>query len=203
MKGLFLLSVAFLAVVIFSCGSQSPVSINNGNSSVVQAATLVCDYWNNLTQTAKDNAMITRANADNGTYVGLNCKQWVSKVVLDASKNCVVVPTTASAQYYWNADCSGHIIGRSTLIANVNRGDIIQMYLYICDKWDVKNNCIEMIYTPHTAIVLSKTATSMTCINSNWGTANYLKVTTVTVNFSDFYRWVSGAGCGHTLYHVQ
>jgi len=149
MKIILFLSIFLSAAVFFGCSNQSPVNINDSHDAIAKvAAVSVCDYWSGLTQTGKDNAIITRASTDNNSYVGLNCKQWVDKVVFDASKNCVVVPGTAPAQYYWNVDCSGHILSMSTRIENVNRGDIIQMYLYICDKWDAKNNCTEMIYTP-------------------------------------------------------
>ena len=143
--------------------------------------------WHSLSQSQKDDEIMNTAFADYGLYVGIQCKPWVQRVVNTATSGHVTVPLTQSNQYQWYDDQSGHIVGRSTLIENVQRADIIQMYLYINGGW-----------TPHTAIVVYKDSSGMMWIDSNWVATN--TVGTHYVTYSQFYSWASNR---YTVYHVQ
>jgi hypothetical protein len=132
----------------------------------------VANDWHTWTQAVRNQAIVNRTYQDNNKYVGLNCKQWVRKVVYDASKGAVSIPSTASNLYTWVSN--NNVAGRSGLIQYARPGEIVQMLL---------SSGIE-----HTAIVLAVAPTGVTFIESNWD--NDEVVHTRFVTFSKFKQQV-------------
>lgn len=124
--------------------------------------------WHALTQAVRNQAIVNKTYQDDNKDVGLNCKEWVRKVVYDASKGLVSIPSTASNLYTWLPD--NNVSGRSGLIQYARPGEIVQMLL---------SSGIE-----HTAIVLAVAPTGVTFIESNWN--NDETVHTRFVTFTKF-----------------
>ncbi len=112
--------------------------------------------WHDLSQAQRNQAIIDRAYQDDGDLVGVSCKEWVRTVVTEASNYSIIIPSNDDYPCSWRTDqtYSQYCIGRCGYIQWANPGEIIQM---------VFNNG-----TPHTAIVVEKTATTITFIESNW-----------------------------------
>lgn len=127
--------------------------------------------WHSMSQTARDQAIIDRGLRDVGKYVGLNCKEWVQKVVSEASSRAVYIPTTMSSpnDYLWNS--APYVGGMCMSIRNIKPGRIVQM------KWLSTGG-------PHTFIVTSVISSGMNIVesNSNWD----LKVSARFWTFQDF-----------------
>lgn len=151
-------------------------------------------WWHTMTQSQRNAAIVNRANQYLNQWVGLSCKEWVRKVVYEASGNHVTVPPTSPApnDYMWQSDPSGQVVGMSMPIENVSVGHIIQMRL--SSGW------------PHTAIVTAKTSTSVTFIESNWdstpGDNSDAYVRTRTLTFSQFYSKLQSSG-SFSVYFIQ
>jgi hypothetical protein len=112
----------------------------------------VAGGWHSWSQYIRNQAIIDQTYQYNNTYVGLNCKLWVRKVVKDASGGLVTIPSTSSNLYTWIPD--NNVVGRSGLLQYAQPGEIVQMLL---------KSGIE-----HTAIVLAVAPTGVTFIESNW-----------------------------------
>lgn len=184
-----LIFLLFSVLAFNSCEKDSGVIVKEDTTTIspesrLKAATLV--LWHDLTQTQRNQAILTRAYQNNEQYVGLNCKQWASAVVASASGNCTTLPTTATSpnDWYWNA--GQYVSGRSALISTAVPGEIIQMKLAAYP------------YGPHTAIVYSINSTQVTFIESNWCTPECLIVNLRTLSFTTFYGQVSN----YTIYKI-
>ncbi len=187
MKKCLILFIVVLATS-FGCRKENDYVVLDVNSSQVQQSRLKSSVvWDNLTQSQKDDQIINTANLDNGKNVGIQCKPWVQKVVALASSNHVAVPTTKTNGYEWNNDPYGHVLGRSTMIENVRRADIVQMYVYT-----------KLYSGPHTAIVVSKDANGINWMDSNWIATN-----TVGIHYMTFAEFYSVTHSKYTVYHVQ
>ncbi|MDD5528064.1 MAG: hypothetical protein PHO56_03780 [Patescibacteria group bacterium] len=199
-----------LAVAIFGCGNGN-YSVNSSKESLskteavasVSGCTITpaMQAWNALSQSAKDLKLFSVALYDDGKDFSaskLQCKPWVQKVVFAASG--ITVPGTQSGDCSWGNDPCGNIISRgSAAPSDINSMDIIQM------RWRCRLSIGGYETGPHTAIVISKDATSM-----KWIYCNYVKAYTVgmhTITFADFAKFTgpnSGAsGTGYTVYHVR
>lgn len=148
-------------------------------------------WWNSLSQSQRTQYILNRAYQDNCRYVGKNCKEWVQRVVSDASGGHVWLPQTANSgtAYWWNYDSTGHTAQRYSSIYYVQRGDIVQMNWLTSSGW-----------TPHTFIVTAVYGDRLSVIESNWGQGNYLTVNTRVVYFSDFQSKTQGK---YTIYYVK
>jgi len=157
---------------------QASVSVAEPRSKVASVVA-----WHNLTQAQRNQAILTRAYQNNGQYVNMNCKQWASRVVLDASASCVTLPLTNINDWYWEA--SPNVSGRSGLLQYAVPGEIVQMKV-------ISSN------GPHTAIVYSITSTQVTFIESNWCKPPCNIVNLRTLTFTTFYGQVSN----YTIYKI-
>ena len=170
-------------VALFSCNKEDDAVSSDIQSHGTRLKSAESD-WNSLTQTQKDDKIINRAYVDNGVYVGLECKPWVSKVVYDATAGYVILPSTLPNYYEWGS--ASHVVRRYLTIRNVDRGDIIQMKFLSTGG-------------PHTAIVVSKNSTGMTWIQSNVRPP-YGK--TVSVDPMSFTIFDSKFGTQYSVYRV-
>lgn len=137
-------------------------------------------WWRGLSQGARNQAIIERAWQDNGRYVGQNCKIWARTVVLAASRNVVYLPGTLPNENGWYFASSPYLVGMSGGIRSAQPGWIVQT------NWKLKvpnSNPVRYRITPHTFIVLSRSATGVDIIECNW---TPLTVTTRFVPFTDF-----------------
>lgn len=115
-------------------------------------------WWRSLSQAARNQAIIERAWRDNGRYVGLNCKEWVRKVVYDASKTVVNLPATLPNASGWYFASSPYLVGMSGGIRSAQPGWIVQT------NWKLRDGTT----TPHTLIVTARGSTGIYIIESNW-----------------------------------
>ncbi len=183
-----LIFLLFSVLVFNGCEKDGGVIVKEGATTIspesrLKATTLV--LWHDLTQTQRNQAILTRAYQNNGQFVNRNCKQWASDVVASASGNCTTLPITATDpnDWYWNA--GQYVSGRSALISTAVPGEIIQMRLIPSG--------------PHTAIVYSINSTQVTFIESNWckpATCNTVNLR--TLSFTTFYGQVSN----YTIYKI-
>lgn len=107
-----------------------------------------------LTQSERNQAIISRARQDLGKNVNLNCKEWVRKVVRDASGGDVVIPQTLPDLNGWYWAYAQWVVELCMDIRNVERGTVLQ------------TNWVRM-GSPHTLIVQSVTSTGIWIIDSN------------------------------------
>lgn len=151
-------------------------------------------WWHTMSQSQRNSAIVNRAIQNVNQWSGISCKEWVRKVVYEASGNHVIVPPNSPApyDYMWQSDPTCQVVGMSMLIENVIPGYIIQMRL--TSGW------------PHTAIVTAKTSTTVTFTEGNWDStpADYTDayVRTRTITFAQFYSQVQG-GSSYSVYFIQ
>ena len=188
MKALFLLSAAFMAVVIFGFSSQSVA---------VTAA-----QWNAMNQSQKDLTIFSVALASEGNY-SPDCKDGAKTIVSTASGGVVNLPATKAHpnDYQWFDD--PHVTNRQiTDITNVGTMDILQMYWYPT----VASGHLR-VWEPHTAIVVSRDATTMTWIDGNYVSPGNI-IGQHVVTFTNFNSYLAAnpaypAGGNFTVYHVH
>lgn len=132
--------------------------------------------WHELSQSSRNQAIINTACRDLNKKVGLSCKEWVQKVVKNASGGAVAVPQTVDPPgYYWY--CSRYAVGKTGRIENAKPGEIVQM--------DLTN-----YVNPHTAIILSVSTKGVTFIECNWCDPPCHIVSIRYVDFATFYKQV-------------
>ncbi len=146
-------------------------------------------WWHGQSQNQRNSAILTRGSSDNNHNVGMVCKDWVRRVVQDASQNVVTIPSTRSNDYQWNNSQNVYAYAQPFYMSWVQPGQIIQM------RW--RNQGDSEVY-PHTAIVRSKTSSSMTWIDCNWSGDGVVRTHTVT--FSQFNACV---GSNFTVYEIR
>lgn len=193
MKKYLLLSVGLL---IASCANQGPVGIGETASSTVA---VTADQWNALTQSQKDMTIFSVAVASIGNN-SPNCKEAARTIVSTANGGAVNLPSTNADGKSW-APYSRTVNRNVTNIASIGTMDILQIYYYAPSN--------PRVWEPHTAIVVSKNATSMTWIDGNYVSPGTI-VGQHTVTFSQFNNWINpgvnppaGKSAGFTAYHVQ
>lgn len=166
-------------LTITGCGVEglnSPKLVNDGErESPLESLATSTDlaWWRGLSQSSRNLAIATRARTYTGRTGFPNCKEWVRQVVLEASRSIVTIPQTlpTSSGWYWGA--SPYVASMSAGIASVQPGWVLQMNVKLSNgSW-----------TPHTAIVLSRTSTSIRVIEANWSAG---KVTERDVPMADF-----------------
>ncbi|MFN8588688.1 MAG: hypothetical protein U0704_12920 [Candidatus Eisenbacteria bacterium] len=142
-------------------------------------------WWAALTQTARGNAIVAAAVADVGKYVGLNCKEWARRAVLNGSRGVVNLPATMPNASGWYFGSSSYLVNVGS-IRNVKPGDVVQV------NWRLNSGAI----TPHTMIVESVSSTGFTVIESNWSAA--LTVGRRTITWTTFSAKVTA----YTAYRI-
>ncbi len=155
------------------------------------ATAFVAVGWHGLSQSERDSRILSRARSySSGTYTGMSCKEWVRRVVRDASGNVVTIPATSSNDYQWesSADVYGYAATQCPP-RGIDSGRIIQMI------WTNQSNGRT---NPHTAIITSITSTGMNWIDCNWNGDQ--RVQRHFVSFSDFNTRVRN---NYTVYKIR
>jgi hypothetical protein len=131
--------------------AQDDVEDDSSIGENEDALTWWAQWWKALGQWSRNNTILNRAKADNGKYVGLNCKNWARKVVSDASKGTITIPATCPGEtgWYW---CGSSKVQNMGSIWNAQPGNVVQMNLP----------------GPHTAIVSSNIGGNICWIDSNY-----------------------------------
>jgi hypothetical protein len=204
-KYLFLSLV--LSVAIFGC-SNNP--INSSKEQSVQPVAAVASgctqsaamkVWEALTQTVRDDKIINLGNSEIGGTNSGQCKGWVTHIVKVASNQAIDIPSTCPDQRYWYTNPCMPVYGRSTMIENVGRADILQMY------YNVRHADGTFSVGPHTAIVLSKNSTEMVWIDCNFVGPGANRVGTHAVTYADFKLFTTpttvNPNLGWSVYHIQ
>lgn len=191
-----LLALCFTGLMTGCAATPSEETIDLGESAHMgeqtgtasqPVTTADTNWWRGMSQALRNWAIFWRANQDlsvsSPSHQGFNCKEWVRKVVLDATHNVVTVPSTKDNNYQWNS--SPNVEVRAN-IYSVGPGDIIQM--------NRKTG-------PHTAIVYSIDGTTVTWIDSNWNLDN-----TVTMHSETIAHFLSAVTSGgvqmYTAYRI-
>ncbi|MFA6308093.1 MAG: hypothetical protein WCS88_02625 [Patescibacteria group bacterium] len=172
--------------VVSSNDSEQTAESKEGDDIGLSAATY-STWWSNLGQIGRNQAILDRAYRDINRYVGLNCKDWARKVVYDASKGVVTLPTTLPNASGWYFAYSPYLVGMSGGIRSVQPGWIVQI------NWRLSDGSI----TPHTFIVVGRSPYGINVIESNW--CAYNKVCTRYISFSDFAQKVSRYTCYYVI----
>lgn len=107
-------------------------------------------------QASRVNAILARAYKDNGQTLGLQCKQWVQIVVLDATHISVPGTFPNPDGYQWNSDPHFDLVPGG--IRAAQPGDFVQMR--------VKD--VNGVMEPHTFIIAKVNAPNLTVIESNF-----------------------------------
>lgn len=136
----------------------------------------VMTSWSSMTQAERNMAILYRADRDNGRYVGLNCKEWVRRVLLDASGGLVYLPQTLPNESGWYFAYSRYLVGMCGGIRYVNQGWIVQM------NWRRTDGVI----IPHTLIIAGRSPSGIYVIESNWCMNNCMTVAYRWISFTDF-----------------
>lgn len=164
------LSASILACVMAVFSACATDADEEDVSETSQALT----GWHDLSQAARNQAIVDyTANWANGAWGG-QCKVWVQSVVNGASGISGLIPTN-NGTCSWNY--GQYVVGRSGTIQSVVPGEIIQMTL--------------TAGTPHTAIVIAKGPSGVTFRESNWCAGNCELVGTRYVTFATFNSQVS------------
>lgn len=186
------LLMCFAATLFSGCGAPAekvpdePAEIDGKIGQTEQAVTKAdTDWWKNMWQFSRNWYILTRANQDKDLPVGLNCKEWARKVVLDASKNVVYLPQTSPDSNGWSWNSSAYT-QKLQSIYWANYGDVVQMNLSS---------------GPHTAIIYSNDLTNICWIESNWNLDNTVHIRCQTVD--SFLKSVTIGGVQrYTAYRI-
>lgn len=150
------------------------------------------DPWHDLTQSERNKEIVNTAIQDLNINVQLSCKEWVRAIVYEASNEHFSIPPNSPTLYTWQDDPTGQAVGMSIPIKNVVPGQILQMLLK--SGWE------------HTAIVLKRTSTTVTLIESNFDSTpsnnNDAVVKTRTLTFQQFYSSLKNSGA-YSVYFIQ
>lgn len=166
-----------------------PILVPEASAQVPTYADQV--WWHyRLTQAQRD-ANILRAalSVPDGTNVGVECKEWVRRVVKSASHNVVTVPPTTATQWWvwqWNPDVEAVATDRWDGVP-WPPGQILQA--------EVRTKTGGTV--PHTMVVVSADRYRVTVIESNWNGDTIVRRRTAL--WPDFQRNV----VHYTLYRVK
>jgi hypothetical protein len=156
-------------------------------AAIVTTAVAATTGWHGLSQSQRNSRILNRADDDLNQNVGMSCKEWVRRVVRNASGGEVGIPSNQN-DYTWNSHPYVYRCPQPYPISWVQPGQIIQM------RWTNANGTS----TPHTAIVLSRTSTSMTWIDSNWQGDEVVRTHSMT--YSHFNNRV---GNNYNIYEIR
>lgn len=156
-------------------------------SSVAPAATQQqVSQWRSMSQSARNQAILSRAYSQNGQYTGLSCKEWVRSVVFNASQTVVWLPSTSPNNYQWYYQSDIYAVPACPApLSSIGPGAIIQM------RW---NN------TLHTAIVTGRDSNGMQWIDCNWGQPTENR--TVRIHYVTNQQFMSATQGFYSVYYV-
>lgn len=155
----------FAVLLIFSivgCGGDSDDSETGGAPGIIGSG-----GWDILSQHGKNQKILEAAIADLNIDVKLSCKNWIHKVVRNASNGYVTIPENNESGDGWQEDQAGRISGwgaafdSSIHILTAFPGAIVQM------QWK-DNPRVPDGYNMHTAIVLYVSGPYVVFIESNY-----------------------------------
>lgn len=195
MRKKVILVILLLAAVLFminGCAKNNPVrskqtdmpkmnlATDLGNQTIIkddnQAMPTEAVSWSSMSQAERNMAILYRADRDNGKFVNLNCKEWVRRVVLDASGGLVYLPQTLPNESGWYFASSRFLVGMCGGIRSVNQGWIVQM------NWRRTDGVI----IPHTLIIAGRSPSGINVIECNWCMNNCMTVAYRWISFTDF-----------------
>src|SRR2546423_1136356 len=84
-------------------------------------------WWHGLTQSSRNQCIVTAAIAENGMVTGETCKNWARRIVRQASQNEVTIPATAASNYQWLPSPDVYAPQMCLPIQNAAVGSVIQM----------------------------------------------------------------------------
>lgn len=135
------------------------------------------DKWRSYSQAERNMLILYKAYGYNGQYGYCNCKEWVRKIVLEASNGVVNIPATLPDASGWYFGSSPYLIGMSGGIRGAGQGTLVQL------NWRFNDGST----SPHTMIVSGRTTDGVSVIEANWISC---RVTTRWISFSEFDRHV-------------
>ena len=154
--------VAVFAVLLISCMVGCSENSERGGAAIGSGG------WDLLTQHGKNQKILERAVLDLNVDVELSCKNWIHRVVTDASNGEVVLPQNNESGDGWNEDATGRVWGQgaafqnSAYILTATPGAIVQM------QWKDEVASSLPGYGMHTAIVLYVFSSYVIFIESNY-----------------------------------
>lgn len=157
-------TAVFAVLLIFfvvGCGGDS-------EDSEVGGAAIGSGGWDLLTPHGKNQKILERAIVDLDADVRLSCKNWIHRVVTDASNGHVVLPKNNENGDGWNDDPTGRLSGSgaafdtAAYIRTATPGAIVQI------QWKDGFGSSLPGYGRHTAIVLSVFGSYIVFIESNF-----------------------------------
>lgn len=151
-------------------------------------------WWHNiLTQTGRNASIVNETRKYwNCQYVDVECKPWVQNVVWGASKKVVWLPQNdpyCDWRWVWSPNVEVVASDRWSSIP-MAPGLIIQAQVKY-SRWPYTS--------PHTMIVTSANASSITVVEANYGAGNALRVNRRTISWAAFKANV----LHYTLYRVK
>ena len=193
MKKFLFLVLALVLIFTVSCSKNAtPTASDNGNG-MVTALTLT---WSQMTHAQRTEAIITRANQDNGyVFPNLECKTWVQTVVTSASGGAAVIPQNQN-NYTWYTNSSVAWPSQYSCIPveNAQRGWMIQM--------SFRNTSDHSIINPHTIIIENVYSTYMDIIDCNLDPPSGHKVSHRTMTYQYFYDHAYDANGNSHVYNL-
>ncbi len=185
MKRKMFVRVVFISMVAtapISCGyqdfSEEETDVPHENTETDQQSFTLADqaWWRNLSQMERNQVILDRTSRDIGVYVGVNCKLWTQRVVAEASRGVVSVPTTYPDAYGWTWNYSPYAVRVYADIRTVQPGWIVQM-----NRWNTSGGV-----TPHTAIVVGRSSYGLYWVDSNYAVVPDNVVRLHSESFTDF-----------------
>lgn len=161
-----------------------PQVLSFGTSVAVAQAT----SWHSMTQSQRNEAIISRAIQDNGKNTGMQCKVWVQNVVYSASSAYSALGGPVSLpqnqpdpnMYKWYPGQYVFCVTQNMCvpIENAQRGWIVQMYFKTLSNGHI---------SPHTMIIEKMYPTSMDVIDCNFTPSGGTTVNRRNMTFQYFY----------------
>ncbi len=185
----------FLSALASSCGMEDWFEHDAYPAPEPQNAA----WWNGLTPEERARRLMDRARADDGRYVGEQCKEWLRDVVIEASSGAANLPATCRWEAgEWRRDTHGwawcpspYVRHRTVQIDQARPGWVVQML-----RWGMDGR-----RHPHTAMVLSVDGSGIRWIDSNYTAPE--TVGTHVESIQAFEQSVCSQGrCAYSLYSV-
>lgn len=158
--------VTLLMISVCGCGEESEQILDpdSADETSEKGSSPLPVIWHALSQSEKNQRIIQVALDDFGVNVRKSCKEWVRKVIKQASNEHVNIPSNTSNGDSWELDTAGHAIRYNTSPTRLETspGHIVQM------QWKAGVGSRDSEYNMHTAIVLSVFPNGVIFIESNY-----------------------------------